>query len=342
MAEAMLQNFESLNHMNARRMQSLTEGDFPANGSPRQKLTFALKYAALAPTEGNWQAWEFRMADTHLDLMAKNDPALEAVDPDGRECMIGCGMALVYLKLALKYFGCLGQVDLFPDLGDFALVARIHFGFYRERDTQEKFLFDALTQEHANASLMGNAQVSEMMLAALSHAAAGERGWLDFVQSEMSRQQILEITQADDQRPMNFDRSRIRAMNPVTARRTARWSRPLFAFAGRRLDSWNVTDEPSREAAVPEATLAVVKTKTDDKHGWLVAGQTMGRTILHAQALGLSWAFFDPVRRREARAALRVGVGHKGFAQVILRFGPLMADNMVQMVAPATATAIFR
>jgi hypothetical protein len=67
--------------------------------------------------------------------------------------------------------------------------------------------------------------------------------------------------------------------------------------------------------------LAVVKTKTDDKHGWLEAGQTMARTILQAQALGLSWGFYDPVRRREAREALRLGVGHKGFAQVILQFG---------------------
>jgi hypothetical protein len=88
--------------------------------------------------------------------------------------------------------------------------------------------------------------------------------------------------------------------------------------------------------------LAVVKTKTDDKYGWLEAGQTMARTILQAQALGLSWAFFNPVRRRSAREALRMGVGHKGFAQVILRFGPLMADEMIPLAAPTTATALFR
>jgi hypothetical protein len=75
----------------------------------------------------------------------------------------------------------------------------------------------------------------------------------------------------------------------------------------------------------------VVKTKTDDKYGWLEAGQTMARTVLQAQALGLSWAFFNPVRRREAREALRVGVGHKGFAQVILRFGPLVSDELGQL-----------
>jgi len=56
---------------------------------------------------------------------------------------------------------------------------------------------------------------------------------------------------------------------------------------------------------------------------------------LQAQALGLSWAFFNPVRRRSAREALRLGVGHKGFAQVILRFGPLVADEMGMIHATA-------
>ena len=85
-----------------------------------------------------------------------------------------------------------------------------------------------------------------------------------------------------------------------------------------------------------------MKTKTDDKHGWLEAGQTMARTVLQAQALGLSWAFFNPVRRREVRKELRLGVGHKGFAQAILHFGPLMADEMVRWFATKTATAVFR
>ena len=95
-----------------------SEADFPANGSPRQKLEFALKYAALAPIEGGWLPWHFRMTDTHLELLTKNSPAREEADPDRREFLIGCGSALVYLKQALKHFGCLGRVDLFPDLGD--------------------------------------------------------------------------------------------------------------------------------------------------------------------------------------------------------------------------------
>jgi hypothetical protein len=298
--------------MSATSMQSITEASFPANGTPLQKMKFALKYAALAPTEGHWQPWEVRMADTHLELLAREEPALAAFDPDGRELMIACGAALLYLKLALKHFGCLGRVALFPDLGNPALVARVHFGSCRERGPKEKLLFEAMTFNRANPSPLGGTPVSETMLAVLDHAAAGERGWLDFVQSETSRQNVLKITLSDD----------------LAAQRVA--------------DSWNVTVEPVRGSSDSAATLAVVKTKTDDNHGWLEAGQTMARTVLQAQALGLSWAFFNPVRRREARAALRMGVGHKGFAQVILRFDPLITGETARLTTPVTATATYR
>jgi hypothetical protein len=87
--------------------------------------------------------------------------------------------------------------------------------------------------------------------------------------------------------------------------------------------------------------LAVVKTKTDDKYGWLAAGQTMARAVLQAQAWGLPWAFFHQVRRREAREALRLGIGQKGFAQVILRFG-WVTTREVNRSASDNVTARFR
>jgi hypothetical protein len=328
--------------VSASGIQNVTEGDFPANGSSRQKLEFALKYAALAPTESNWPSWNFRVADTHVELLAKKDPARAAIDPDGRESMIGCGSALLYLNLALKHFGCLGRVALFPDLGQLALVARVHTGFCRVRDTQEEVLFKAMTARGTSVLTRGETPVSETMLAALSHAVAGERGWLDFVQSEVSRRHVLKITLGGNRRWTNFDRWLARPTNAAAGGHTLRWPPSFFAFGGRNIDSWNVAIAPVGQPSGAAALLAVVKTKTDDKHGWLEAGQTMARTVLQAQALGLSWAFFNPVRRREAREALRIGVGHKGFAQVILRFGSLVAGEMVRLTAPTTATATSR
>jgi hypothetical protein len=318
-------------------MWNFSHADFPANGSPRERLEFALQYASLAPTETKWRPWESRLSDTHLELRANGDPAREVVDPDGRESMIGCGSALLYLQLALKHFGCLGRVALFPDLNQPGLVARIHCGFCRDRDTQEALLFEAITGGVSDSTPVSQTPVPEATLASISQAVAGERGWLDIVQNEMSRQRVLEITLAGQQRWPNLNLSFARPGNATTARQTSRWPKSLFPFGGRRLRSGNVSVSvgPVRERSVPAATLAVVKTKTDDKYGWLAAGQTMARAVLQAQALDLSWAFAHPVRRREDREALRMGIGHKGFAQVILRFGSRTTGEGIQSAAAA-------
>jgi len=207
------------------------------------------------------------------------------------------------------------------------------------RDAQEKFLFSAMTGNRTNRSPLGGTLVSETMLAVLSHAAAGERGWLDFVQSETSRQHVLKITLAGDQVRMSFDRFRAPLEDSSTEENASRRSQLVSVSAGRGADAWNLAEH---HAEFSTATLAVVKTKTDDKHGWLEAGQTMARTVLQAQALGLSWDFFNPVRRREAREALRRGVGHKGFAQVILRFGPLMSGVEERSNVPAEMSEMFQ
>lgn len=322
-------------------MRNVTEGDFPADGSPRQKLEFAAEYATLAPTGSTSRPWDFRLGETQLELMARDAAAPEAMDPDGRELIIGCGSALLCLKLALRHFGCLGRVALFPDLDKPALVARVHFGFCRERDAREKVLFEAMSKCRADVSPLGGIPVSETMLGALGQAAAGERGWLDFAHSETSRQLVMEIKQAGDQLRMNLERSAADSTDFV-AEGQRRGVRRYFAFGGRRMDSGNETMEPVRPISDPAPALAVVKTKTDDKHGWLAAGQTMARTILQAQALGLSWGFFNPMCRREAREALRMGVGRKGYAQLILRFGSLAADGMAQPASVVQAMTAFQ
>lgn len=318
--------------MSANKIRSPIERDFPAAGSPRQKLEFALKYAVLAPVESQWPPWDFRVSDTYLELIAKTNPSPEMVDPDGREALIGCGAALLYLKIALKHFGCLGRVALFPDLGDSTLLARIYPGHGGEQETRERLLFEAMTGSRDNFSSTTETPVSETMLAALGHAAAGERGWLDFVQRETNRQEVEKITMAGQQWSMTFDLSGAQPTKIAVAKRPTRL---LSAFGGRSI---RPAIDPLQPAAGLAATLAVVKTKTDDKHGWLEAGQTMARTILQAQALGLSWAFFNSVRRREARSALRMQVGHKGFAQIILRFGSFINGEMLRLAAPTTAS----
>jgi len=322
--------------MSARNIWKLNEGNFPANGSPRQKLEFAAKLATLAPTGSALPRWSYRVADTHLELLAKEDHEARPVYPDEHASVVDSGAALMYLKLALKHHGCFGRVALFPDLDDPELVARVHLGSCVERNSEERLLFAAMSEGRGN----GETPVSETMLAALHQAVAGERGWLDVARSEMSRRRLVEISLGDRSFWPNFDRVPARPPGASAGGICWRWPRRLFVSGGRNLESRNPSIEPLRQASVEAATLAVVKTKTDDKYGWLAAGQIVARIALQARALGLSWAILNPMRSRAAREALRTEVGRKGFAQVILRFGPVNAGEMAQPSPAATVVSI--
>jgi hypothetical protein len=316
--------------MSASSSHTLTEAEFPVKASPRQKLGFALKYLALATEEWKWQPSPVRLEETYLELLAREVPDLETTDRRERESIVGCGATLTYLKLALKHFGCLGRVAVFPDLGRPELVARVHFGSCGERDAQEEALFETMAQNRTNIPRSGTVAFSEAMLTLLIQATAGERAWLEFVRTDQSRERVMDITSCGGRLGMAVDPSSSPAADPV-ARHPLEWLCLLPDFEGHDID------KPSGPAPPVRQALAVVKTKTDDKHGWLAAGQTMARIFLQAQALGLSLAFFNPIRRRAARQELRLSVGHKGFAQATFGLGPVMdAESIPVPVSSAT------
>ncbi len=317
--------------------------DFPVNGTPRQKLGFAVKQVMLTLPERPWQPCELRMSDPFVELIANNGPQVEALDPEGREPMISCGASLQYLKIALKHYGCLGRVELFPDLDEPVLAARIHIGCSGERDAQEARLFEAMKLRQTNSFWPDPPPVTEETLDVLSYAFAGERGWLEYAQSEVSRQRLQKLAGAGGRLQVDEVRYRSETLTATNGwepggfvrsllnERFARWSRPFLAVKVRVLPAISHDSDEEGESAALAGTFAVVKTKTDDKHGWVAAGQTMARLILHTRSLGLSCAFFNDVLRRPSmRAELRTGIGHKGFVQAIVRFGTIQRQTYAQ------------
>ncbi len=332
---------------------TVSEADFPVNGRPGDKLRFAVKYAALAPPEHTWQPQEFNVSDDFVELNAKDDRIVDALDPERREAMISCGASLQFLKMALKHHGCFGRVELFPDLDRPTLAARIHAGYSWERDPQEAQLFEAMKLRGAN-HLSGGLPVPDLMLNALESGVARERGWLDFARSETSQRRLLGLTSPRGR--IRIDELRFQNETPLrstdggwdssslaNARLNggfSRWRRPMLAVRVRTLPITTHGLDGDTEPVPKTGTYAVLKTKTDDKHGWLAAGQTMARLILHARTLGLSCSFFTDVLQRPAlRSELRTAIGHKGFAQAILCFGAAQAETSVLSKVAHTTTA---
>jgi hypothetical protein len=82
--------------------------------------------------------------------------------------------------------------------------------------------------------------------------------------------------------------------NALLRERFSRWTRPLFAVEVRIAPVTNRHASPGgTELLEKPGTFVILKTKTDDKHGWIDAGQRKARLILHARLLGLSRSFGD-------------------------------------------------
>ncbi|HKI68105.1 MAG TPA: hypothetical protein VKA67_00840 [Verrucomicrobiae bacterium] len=342
--------------MGATSNWNISDADFPTSGTPRQRLGFAVKQAMLVSPECPWQPCEFRMSEHFVELIAKDGPRAESFDPEGRETMISCGVSLQYLKLALKHHRCLGRVEFFPDLDEPALVARIHVGCSGERDAQESRLFEVMKPSRTNSFWPDRSQATEKTLDTLACALARERGWLEFARSEASRQRLQRFASARER--LQVDEVRFQDETPTWAtadgwesdrfissflhERPARWRRPQLALRVQTSSKTTYDLLEEGEFMSSAGTFAVLKTKTDDKHGWVAAGQTMARLILRARTLGLSYTFFNEVLRRPAvRAELRTGIGHKGFVQAIVRFEDVQPETYAQteITHQAAATA---
>jgi len=318
--------------MGASSNRVVTAAEFPANGSVRDKLGFIAKCAMLVESHRLWQPWEFRVTDQFIELSAATGPVEGVTDPEGRKAMIHSGMALQHLKLALKRFSCFGRTELFPDLDKPALAARVFAGCGGGRDVQERELLDALEMRETGAISVKHFPVSDAVMALLGQATASERAWVEFARSESSRRRVLELVSTPGQLQVKEihvqDSSLSRLGNEWEAGslsstashgRFARWRRPFLAIKLRATPHAVAEPGTMESREMSNGDLAVLKTKTDDRHGWLAAGQALARLLLQSRLLGVSCSpHLDALQRPDSRAELRASIGHKGFAQAIL------------------------
>ncbi|MGC3956733.1 MAG: hypothetical protein QM813_01840 [Verrucomicrobiota bacterium] len=331
-----------------------TAADSPKNGSPRDKLGLAVKLATLAAAASSQhQPWQFQLSDQFVEVSAAPLTAWDSA-PDERTAMIHSGTALQHLKLALKRCHCFGRVELFPDLDRPNLAARVHPGGSGARDEYEQQLSAALEVGEIDSPRLETPS-NAMTLTALNQAMPGERGWLEFARSDTSRQRLMELLKTSSHKQVKAIQRQNETLvqspdgmwesvgftGTTLHERFSRWRRPTPAGKMRAAPSPNQAISTPNDLDAATGTFAVLKTKTDDKHGWLAAGQMLARLLLQARTLGLACTpFLDVLQRPELRAELRTAIGHKGFTQVILSFTGLYIEAPIPSVAhyPTTAT----
>jgi hypothetical protein len=311
------------------------ETDFPATGTPAEKLYFLLNYAVLAPSGYNTQPWLFKIEDDTVELYADRTRALPVVDPDDRELTISCGTSLLHLRIALQHFGYAGAAVPFPDPDDPDLLACIRLGTNKDATTEEHALFEAISKRHTNRQVFEQRTVPEDVLIALQEAAHTEGAWLHILQEENERTIAADLIALGD---------RMQWLDKHFRRELGAWARlshsqrhdgiPGYALSfgslisqvglkvGRTFDLGNGQAASDRQLAMGSPVLAILGTDLDRAYDWLMAGQALGRVLLSARSKGI-WASFlnQPIEVPEVRSLLHDVIERRGFPQLLLRMG---------------------
>lgn len=309
--------------MSANSALHFSGADFLPGSSPRQKLGHAVKTATLAVPMEEWQPWQFSLGDDYVDIFAQLGRKTLADDSHEREVMTRCGTALLYLKLALKHYGWLGRAELFPDLAQPLMVARIRLGFSPPGGVVDAELYEAMTRGGNSGAPVSAEPVTDAVQDLFEETMAGEKAWLEFAQSESTRARLVALAESGaGASPPGLHRQ-----PPAETLRVAHWARPLLTFVVRNGDAGKFRVETGAQRPQTMGALAVIKTKTDDKHGWLAAGQALARIKLQARAMEISAHVFDQAfQQRRVREELRTGIGHKGYPQGIIGIGRAAAQ----------------
>ena len=308
--------------------------EYPAAADENRQLRFLLRWAVLAPSAHNTQPWRVRVADGQVELHADPSRALPVADPDGRERIISCGAALFFLRLAIRRFGRMDRVALFPDPSRPDHLATVRRAEPVTPGREVHRLFEAVTERRTQRAPFAALEVRAADVAALLEAAEDEGAWFRPLGGALRGEVAGMIQEADlvqyaDSAFRHELAAWVRPRSatshdgiPARALGLPRLLAPLAPTLMGALNLGPVRGGSDRRAAEEAPLLAVLGTEGDRPADWLNAGQAVARVLLAGRARGLSAGFLNPpVQVPALRQALRERLGREGWPQLVLRMG---------------------
>lgn len=314
---------------------SVSEHEFPRDGTVNEQLRFLLNYAILAPSGHNTQPWLFRLADDGIDIYADRRRALPVVDPSDRELTISCATALFHLRVAMRHFGMDPVVNVLPPRDHSDLMARVRPGAAHEPTLNDHRLFMAIKKRRTNREPFDDRAVPSPELNHLEMAARNEGATLHVARQDSLKRDLAALIAEGDRR---------QASNPSFRRELAAWihsnrskSRDgmpgsafgfgdLLSLAGPfviRTFNWGGGQAAhDQQLAEGSPVLLVLTTPGDDPLHWLRAGQALDRVLLQAQAYDLHASYLNqPIEVPALRPRVAKLLETDEHPQLILRMG---------------------
>ena len=290
------------------------EDNFPAGDSPREKLTFLLQYAILAPSSHNTQPWLFDVDEREIALRVDTERWLPVADADKRELYISAGCALENLLVAAEHFDYAADVDYVPDAEDQDLAAVVRFPELEEPSAHRPpELFQAITRRHTSHRTFEDRPVSDQHRERLRACCVEEDVRVHLTDDEEKKDRLDELVARADAAQF---------ADPEWRRELGYWmGKGVFgtSWIGSKIAKLIVTylnlgkstAEKDSELLHSAPLLGFMSTATDDRALQVRVGQAFERLSLMAASLGywthpMSQALEVPELREELAELLPV------------------------------------
>lgn len=326
--------------------------EFPAGGTPAEKLRFLVHWAVLAPSSHNSQPWLFIAHDNHIAIHADRTRALPVVDPHDRELVISCGCAFMYLRVAAAYFNV--PIRVYRNTEDDSdLLANVYFDPDAPAQNALVDLFEQLPERVTNRFAYLEDSVSEEQLSLFAEICSSHLITLRSYHDDTSRHELADRISRGDEKQMaskayrrelaswlHHNRSRSRDGMPGLTQGLGEFMSLAAPITLRTFDLGKGQAAKDRELAEHSPALCVLGTNRDHHLDWVRTGEALAQVLLVASQQGLSTSFLNqPIEIDIMRTELARHVGLR-FPQVLFRVGKATREAPHTPRRPASAVTM--